>query len=228
MLDTLRSITTPELIEVQLRPAGLLPRVLAWSIDMVIRGGIFIAVSIPLGVFGGFGSGILALLFFFLEWFYPVLFEVLLQGATPGKRALGLAVVSDDGTPVGWGKSMTRNLLRTADFLPALYGFGIVSVLVHKEFRRLGDIVAGTLVIYRDSHPALPALAAAEPLASATPLDRDTQRALVGFAERARGLTPARCDELAALVPHLARAENGPQGVARLLALANHLIGRRT
>lgn len=227
MLDTLRSITTPELIEVQLRPAGLLPRVLAWAIDMVIRSGIFMAASIVLGIFGGFGTGILLLLYFTLEWFYPVLFEVLLQGTTPGKRALGLAVVADDGTPVGWGKSMTRNLLRTADFLPALYGFGIISVLTHKEFRRLGDIVAGTLVVYRDSHPPLPALAEAEPMASPTPLDRETQRALVAFAERARSLTPARREELATLVPHLARAETGPQGVPRLLSLANYLIGRR-
>jgi hypothetical protein len=167
------------------------------------------------------------LLYFCLEWFYPVLFEVLMQGATPGKRALGLAVVSDDGTPVGWGKSMTRNLLRTADFLPMLYGFGIVSVLIHKEFRRIGDIVAGTLVVHRDTHPPLPALAEAAPLASPTPLDRETQRALVAFAERARSLTPARREELAGLVPHLAHAETGPQGAARLLALANYLIGRR-
>jgi len=227
MLDTLRFITTPELIEVQLRPAGLLPRLLAWSIDMVIRGGFFTAAALGLSIFGGFGTGIMLLLYFCLEWFYPVLFEVLMQGATPGKRALGLAVVSDDGTPVGWGKSMTRNLLRTADFLPMLYGFGIVSVLIHKEFRRIGDIVAGTLVVHRDTHPPLPALAEAAPLASPTPLDRETQRALVAFAERARSLTPARREELAGLVPHLAHAETGPQGAARLLALANYLIGRR-
>lgn len=228
MLDTLRAITTPELIEVELRPAGLLPRVLAWSIDMLIRGGIFTFASFVLGVFGGFGTGILLMLYFLLEWFYPVLFEVLMQGATPGKRALGLAVVADNGTPVGWGKSMTRNLLRTADFLPLLYGFGIISVLLHKEFRRLGDIVAGTLVVYRDTRPQLPALAEAPPLASATPLDRNTQRALVAFAERAQSLTPARREELAGLVPHLAHADAGPQGVARLLSLANFLIGRRS
>lgn len=227
MLDTLRHVTTPELIEVQLHPAGLLPRILAWLIDVAIRIGVVMTAGNLLAILGGFGSGLLLLMYFLLEWFYPVLFEVLGNGATPGKQAMHLAVINDNGTPVGWGPSLTRNLLRAADFLPAMYGFGIISILLHGEFRRLGDIVAGTLVVYREKPQALPDLAEQEPLAPAEPLDRATQRALVAFAERAASLTPARCEELASLVPHLAAGDSGPQGSARLLALANHLIGRR-
>jgi uncharacterized RDD family membrane protein YckC len=227
MLDTLRSVTTPELIEVQLHPAGVLPRVLAWLIDMAIRFGILASIGTVLAGLGGFGGGILLMLMFLLEWFYPVLFEVLGHGATPGKRAMGLAVVNDNGTPIGWGASFTRNLLRTADFLPFAYGFGMVSMLCHSEFRRLGDIVAGTLVIYREKRQPLPDLATETPIAPSEALDRATQRALVAFAERAENLTPARQEELADLVPHLACADSGPQGAQRLLGLANHLIGRR-
>jgi len=228
MLDTQRAITTPELIEVQLHPAGLSPRMLAWLLDLVARTIIFSMLFFILGVLGMANASTAGLIAFILEWFYPVLFEVLMQGRTPGKWIIGLAVVSDNGTPISWGKSMTRNLLRAIDFLPLFYGFGIVSMLLHKEFRRLGDIVAGTLVIYRETRPVLPAVPIAPPLASTTALDRETQRALVTFAERAASLTPARREELAALVPHLSRGESGPQGEARLLSLANHLIGRRT
>lgn len=228
MLDTVRSVTTPELIEVQLHPAGLLPRSLAWLVDAGIRLGIMIMASQVLLLLGHFGQGILLLMYFGLEWFYPVLFEVLGSGASPGKRALGLTVVNADGTPVGWGPSLTRNLLRTADFLPFLYAIGIISILFDKEFRRLGDIVGGTLVIYRDPTGKLPAIAQLEPIAPNIPLDRATQRALVAYAERAALLTTARLEELASLVPHLARSESGPQGMARLIGLANYLIGRRT
>lgn len=233
MLDTQRAITTPELIEVQLRPAGLVPRMVAWLVDLLLRTilnatvALFVWFGIIVSAWGEKTLVVVGLMAFFLEWFYPVLFEVLMQGRTPGKWMMGLAVVSDNGTPIRWSKSITRNLLRAADFLPILYGFGIISILLHKEFRRLGDIVAGTLVIYRETRPVLPTAAPAPPFAPPEPLDRDTQHALVAFAERAESLTPARCEELAAIVPHLSRGNYGPQGKARLLSLANYLIGRR-
>jgi uncharacterized RDD family membrane protein YckC len=227
MLDTTRPVTTPELIELQLHPAGLLPRTLAWLIDVAVRMGITMSLGIPLSLLGRFGGGLMLLLYFLLEWFYPVFFEVLGDGATPGKRSLGLKVLSDDGTPVGWGPSLTRNLLRAADFLPFAYGIGIVSMLLHKEFRRLGDIVAGTVVVYRDALGGLPVIAKAAPVAPLEPLDRMTQRALLAFAERANSLTPARQEELAELVPHIAENGRGPQGAERLIGLANYLVGRR-
>lgn len=227
MLDTLRQVTTPELIELQLRPAGLLPRSLAWTLDLLIRIGLLLCLLPLVSMLGDAGNGLMLLAYFLLDWFYPVFFEVLRQGATPGKKSLGLKVVHDNGTPIGWGASLSRNLLRTADMLPFAYGCGIVSMLCHAEFRRVGDIVAGTLVVYRDKPAALPALEKCEAIMPAAPLDRATQRALLAFAERAASLTPARQEELAELLPHLAHSDTGPQGAARLLGLANHLIGRR-
>ena len=227
MLDTLRAVTTPELIEVQIHPAGLLPRSLAWLSDFAIRFVVLSASSQFLLAFGDFGTGLLLLAYFLLEWLYPVFFEVTMGGATPGKRIMRLAVVNEDGTPVGWGPSLSRNLLRTADFLPFAYCLGIISMLLDKDFRRLGDIVAGTLVVYREPSLRLPDIIPAEPLAPQQTLDRATQRALIAFAERAPGLTSARQEELADLVPCLAIGASGPQGAQRLLGLANYLIGRR-
>ena len=78
---------------------------------------------------------------------YPIWFEVKRDGATPGKRVMGIRVVQRNGAPVGWGPSVLRNLLRTADFLPVGYGFGLLSILFSGSFRRLGDLAAGTVVI---------------------------------------------------------------------------------
>ncbi len=86
---------------------------------------------------------------FLLEWLYPVAFELTRWGATPGKRALGLKVVMDNGLPVTPAASLTRNLLRVADFLPFLYGFATVCLLTRRDFKRLGDLAAATLVVYQ-------------------------------------------------------------------------------
>ncbi|MHB1334243.1 MAG: RDD family protein, partial [Sulfuriferula sp.] len=76
MLDTYRAIETPEGVELRLRVAGPVVRSLAWAIDLLIRGGIYIALSIVFSMFGKFGWGLLLVGLFLIEWFYPVLFEV--------------------------------------------------------------------------------------------------------------------------------------------------------
>src|SRR3546814_2568230 len=80
---------------------------------------------------------------------YPVVFEAMFNGQTPGKRAMELRVVSADGAPVGWLASIVRNLLRAVDALPVGYGFGLVASLADPHGRRLGDMVASTLEIGR-------------------------------------------------------------------------------
>lgn len=227
MLDTLRRVTTPELIELELHPAGLLPRSLAWLLDLALRVAAMLFLGVLAKLFGNFGAGLYLLIYFLLDWFYPVYFEVRHSGSTPGKKALGLMVVDEKGTPVGWGASLTRNLLRVADLLPFAYGTGMICMLCHPEFRRLGDIVAGTLVVYQPKTVAIRVKDDIEVLAPTTALDRSSQRALLDFAERAGSLTTERQEELAALLPWLARAEHGPQGAARLLGLAAWLSGRR-
>jgi uncharacterized RDD family membrane protein YckC len=226
MLDTLREVSTPELVALHLRLAGPVPRALAWSIDALLRFGVMMLLGTALGYLGGFGWGVMAILFFLLEWFYPVLFEVLGRGATPGKRALGLVVLNDDGTPIGWGPALTRNLLRAADFLPFGYGIGLVTMFLSPEFRRLGDVLAGTVVVHREK-PLDWAVPSVTPIAPNASLPRDAQRALLAFAERVPRLTAARAEELAALAPQLTGGATGEASVKRLLGLANFLVGRR-
>ncbi|MBK1633445.1 RDD family protein [Thiohalocapsa halophila] len=216
-IDTLRRFETPEGVEIALRLAGPVPRALAFAIDFAIRAGLYLLL-LPLAGLAGVGVGLLLLALFLLEWLYPVLFE-LRSGATPGKRAMGLLVVHADGTPVGPSASLLRNLLRAADFLPVLYGLGLAAMLADRDFRRLGDLAAGTLVIHRDAPPLPAALPVHPPLPPPAPLDLATQQAVLAFAERSRTLSPARQAELAALAG-LTTAP-GADPVAALLGIAN-------
>src|SRR5579862_5266781 len=111
MLDTLRSVETPEGIELELPVAGPVPRFLAWLLDFAIRLAVYVAAFTVLAIAGVAGLGAGMILGFLVEWFYPVLFEVFWNGQTPGKRALGLRVLSDDGTPEGWRAAMLRSLV---------------------------------------------------------------------------------------------------------------------
>ena len=113
MLDTLRPVETPEGLALDLRCAGVVPRALAWVVDAGIRLGILTALMTVAGLFGKGGSGIAMVAMFLLLWAYPIVFEVLRDGQTPGKSALGLRVVGDNGTPVTWLPSIVRNLMRT-------------------------------------------------------------------------------------------------------------------
>ncbi|MDL0441057.1 RDD family protein [Stutzerimonas frequens] len=222
LLDNRLRVETPEGVDLLLRPAGLVPRALAFAVDLAIRGAILLALFISLGLLGKFGMGLGALLLFLVQWWYMVLFEVLNQGRTPGKHWLGLRVVHDDGTPVGWASSLTRNLLRFVDLLPFGYFLGALSCLGHPAFKRLGDIAAGTLVVYQEKPAERPALAPTEPVAPPVGLSLDEQRALISFAERQASLSPDRRRELAAILAEpLATtpedAERTIQGIARAL-----------
>jgi len=163
---------------------------------------------------------------FALVWLYPIAFEVLRDGQTPGKKTLGLRVVNGNGTPVTWLPSIIRNLMRTVDSLPFLYGFGVASCLADPHSRRLGDLVAGTLVVYADAPaertPAPPVAAAPPPL----PLQPGEQRAIVAFAERAGRMTPERQRELADLLEPVT-GRYGKAAVDAVLGIASHLLGRR-
>ena len=148
MIDDQHHITTPEGVPLVLDLAGPLPRALAYFTDLLIRAVIYLAAAFVFGMIGGAGTGLLLILVFVLEWFYPVWFEVMRNGQTPGKKAFGMAVVHEDGTPVDIQASLVRNLLRTVDLFPLLYLTGFITMLLDSRFRRLGDLAAGTLVVY--------------------------------------------------------------------------------
>ena len=224
-LDTHHEIVTPEGVALHLPVAGPVPRALAWLIDFALRLAVLMAAGMALGLLGGAGLGAFLVLLFAVFWLYPVVFEAMFDGRTPGKRALGLQVLSADGAPIGWRASFVRNLLRTVDMLPFGYAAGLVACLCDPAARRLGDMVAGTLVVHRlpqEDLAAVPAVAAVPP---ATPLQPAEQAAVVAFAERAPLLTPARRDELADLAAPLVQAR-GERAAHRLYAIANWLLGR--
>jgi uncharacterized RDD family membrane protein YckC len=225
LLDTARRIATPEGIELTLRLAGPVPRALAWLIDLAIRLGALMVFAIVVGPFGKLGQAAFLLAWFLLEWLFPAWCEVQWNGQTPGKRALGIVVLNDDGTPVRWPAALARNLLRAVDFLPLLYGFGLMTMLINRDFKRLGDLAANTLVAYRDAAPHGSAVPSAPPLAPPVPLTLGEQRAVLDFAERVSGLTAERADELATLAQPLVGASTNPTG--RLVRIANFLVGRR-
>jgi uncharacterized RDD family membrane protein YckC len=227
MLDTAREIPTPEGIELNLRLAGPVARALAWAVDLLVRVAVFGVLGIPLAMLGNVGGGIYLILWFGLEWLYPTLFEVYFGGATPGKRALALMVLHSDGTPVGLPASLTRNLLRAVDFLPFLYGFGLLAMVLSRDFQRLGDIAAGTVVAYREldlQHGAIPQ---AVPLQPGKPLSAAEQRTLLDLAARSQVLTPERAQELASLAPRLTGGRDDGAALGRVMSIANYLIGRR-
>lgn len=226
-LDTRYQVETPEGIDLHLRPASLVPRALAFTIDLGIRGLILAAMYALLALLGQFGAGLGTILLFLVTWWYMVLFEVLNQGRSPGKQMMGLRVVHDDGTPIGWAASLTRNLLRFVDLLPFGYTLGIITSLNHPAFKRLGDIAAGTLVVYRDALPTRPQLPQAVPQSSPVPLKLDEQRALLGFAERGAMLSAARRTELADLLADPLQAPAG-QAEEKINGIARGLLGSST
>lgn len=200
-LDTRREIETPEGVVLSERVAGPLPRALAWTVDLFARAALYLLLATGLELAGAFAGGLMLILLFALEWGYGVAFELMLNGRTPGKLVLGLQTVMDDGTPVTSRASVLRNLLRVADFLPVGFLLGLLSALVDPYGRRLGDLAAGTLVVYRRAaaaprQPLPPGPVSPPP----TPLRPEEQQTLVDLALRGPGLSFDRQVELAELV----------------------------
>jgi uncharacterized RDD family membrane protein YckC len=226
MLDSLLVVETPEGVTLALRLAGLLPRSQAFLIDMLIRFATLLLLARLCTLFGVSGVGLRLLLFFLLEWFYPVFFEVYFNGSTPGKRSIGLTVVERTGLPVGFQASLVRNLLRAADFLPFAYGFGMLAMLRSQHYQRLGDLAANTVVVWKETARLAQELPAAAPIEPPVRLTLDEQQTLVSFAERLRLLSPQRQLELSDLLQPLTGA-TGKLGLQRALGMANYLAGRR-
>ncbi len=227
LIDTVSAVETPEGIALGLRAAGVMPRALAWLIDGAIRIGILMACATVLGVLGEAGQGVYLIILFIIFWFYPVLFEVLNNGRTPGKAALKLRVVRANGTPIGWLSSFQRNLLRTVDMLPFFYGFGLIACLVDKNSRRIGDWIADTLVVYVDVIQPTRTIAPCTNVALPRALTALEQTALVSFAERAPTLTVERQIEIADQLSALTGI-HGAGGVQQVLGMAGTVLGRAT
>lgn len=162
-------VDTPESVDLALEPAGLGSRFLASLIDgliqwtaafLVIMFAAAIAAVDPTevlvsGVVGGIFLSILLVVLGFLFLGYKLLLEAFWNGQTLGKRAAGIRVVRDNGLPVEFLQALVRNLMRIVDMLPSYYIVGAITVLASKRNQRLGDMVAGTVVV-RDRRTAAP------------------------------------------------------------------------
>jgi uncharacterized membrane protein SpoIIM required for sporulation/uncharacterized RDD family membrane protein YckC len=233
-------IETPEHVVLDLEVAGIGSRALAALLDTLILLGGSIALVILLtflagyGItFGSWGTALLALGWFIAWTGYFILFEGFRRGQTPGKRFVGVRVVMDTGYPVTVGAAVARNLLRAADFLPPPYLIGALLAAFHPRGKRLGDLVAGTIVA-RDRPTAVPPGRTVAPIASpalSIPELSDSEFALLSrFAVRQRELAPAPRARLAAsLASRLASHPAAPDvaQVEHLLQLHARELARR-
>ncbi|HWP57097.1 MAG TPA: RDD family protein [Candidatus Acidoferrales bacterium] len=166
-MDESVSIPTPDNVSLEFELAGLGSRFCAYLIDSLIISAMIIALGLALLFAGGAPAGLLKdalreasawvtswnialvlFLAFAAYWGYYVFFEGLQRGATPGKKKMGIRVIREDGLPIGLREAALRNLVRAADMLPPpCYLLGGVVAQFDRYGRRLGDMVAGTLVV---------------------------------------------------------------------------------
>lgn len=215
-IDTTAEIETPEHVRFHIPIAGPTSRAVAWVLDALIRAGIFLVLAITASLGGlaigdavsGLSTGFILVVLFVLEFGYYTFWEVAWNGTTPGKRALDLRVVSVHGHPLRVGDSFLRNLLRVADFLPWGYAIGLLSMAYDGRFRRLGDLVAGTMVVVEEKRSVVSTIRIEPPppakelanLPQRLPLSGDELDALEHFLRRKDKIGSAREDELASMV----------------------------
>jgi uncharacterized RDD family membrane protein YckC len=151
-------IETPEQIPLEFPLAGIGSRFLALALDTglqiiawTILGGSAYAVGLRglhKPVRGVWMTALIVLLLFLLQSGYFAIFEAIWNGQTPGKRLMNLRVIEESGRPITVYEAVARNLLRIIDSIPVLYGVAIISALLSAKSKRLGDYVAGTVVVH--------------------------------------------------------------------------------
>jgi uncharacterized RDD family membrane protein YckC len=212
----------------QIRPAGFAVRGAAYLTDLGVRTAIVVVLISALSAGGHFGVGPMFIVTFIANWLYGIIFELLPAAATPGKRIFGLQVIMANGLPVTPAACVIRNLMRVVDFLPLLYAFGVICILLRRDARRLGDLAGGTLVTYRSEVAPSGAFGAGAPMPSPVALSARQQAAIAAFAWRVPRLTPERAEEIAGLAigPIGTGLANAPM-TERLVGIARWLHGQR-
>lgn len=154
-------IDTPEQISLELPLAGIGSRFLGLAIDTLLQFVLYIAAVLLLTILGGSGVGrylswipvsfvpaLIILFIFCIYWGYFAFFEIVWKGQTPGKRLAKIRVIHQSGRSINVYEAIGRNLLRVIDGLPGIYGVGIVCMMISNQHRRVGDYVAGTVVVH--------------------------------------------------------------------------------
>ena len=205
-------IETPELVVVSYTLAGVGSRIAAGLIDLFFCAALLIAVLLLAVLVGSpvspeeigressstaWASAVVVIMQFAILWGYYLLCEGLFDGRTLGKRLLGLRAVRDGGYSVGFAASAVRNLMRIVDLQPLFtYLVGIAGIAISKSGKRLGDVVAGTIVV-REAMVRQPVAraepeAGAEPLPATALLDDAEYQLLDRWAARRGSLDPER------------------------------------
>lgn len=139
--------------------AGIGSRFLAIAVDTLIQIGIGLVALIVVAVLGAAGAlariqqtsiwlvAGLVILVFLLMYGYFAFFEIIWNGQTPGKRIAGIRVVKDSGRPLTAAEAIGRNLLRIVDNIPAFYAVGVLVALLNAKNKRIGDFIAGSVVV---------------------------------------------------------------------------------
>jgi uncharacterized RDD family membrane protein YckC len=208
-------LVTPEAVVLSFETAGLGSRVLATLIDLLIQGSVLFLGGIALALLGAVADGgsadvvatvLLLLLVTAVLLGYPIAFESLWRGRTPGKAALGLRVVTTEGAPERFRHAAVRGFLALVDLWATTGAAAVLSVLLTRDNQRLGDLAAGTLVIRERSGAGRPRVAAFPP-----PPGLEAYTTTLDVA----GLTP---DEYGAVRSFLLRAPSLPPPVRAGLA----------
>jgi len=154
------TIDTPEQVHLEFSLAGIGSRFMATLLDSILQLFLYLAISLAAGLIVSAPLGrlserwIVALVIFVgfvITWGYYAIFESVWKGQTPGKKWAGIRVIKDSGRPITAFEAAARNLVRIIDYLPGFYAVGIVTMLLNEKHRRVGDYVAGTLVVHETS-----------------------------------------------------------------------------
>jgi uncharacterized RDD family membrane protein YckC len=210
------SIETPEQTALEFPLAGIGSRFLAMLADTAIQVVTAVVLALValyllpvtrlatvLGPQWLVASGIILL--FLINSGYFAFFEAIWNGQTPGKRFAQIRVIKDDGRPISAYDSIARNLLRIVDELPSMYFVGVISILFSGQNKRLGDYVAGTIVIHekriQDARPFLETKKnAAWPALDTSQITPDELRMIETFLHRRDSFEPALRTAMAAKI----------------------------
>ena len=206
-LDSIIRVVTPENIGFEYRLAGPFRRLPAFLIDFAIVAAInitiFVIFLLTVAWAGGMGVFAMLVTWFAVFWFFGGMCETLLNGQTPGKWLLGLRTLTYEGQPISALQAIFRNLMRAADLIMPL--LGLVVMMFNRRFQRLGDLVAGTIVVVEERHWLTGVAKLDDPraiqLAAYLPpnyiVSRSLAKALATYVERRKFFSPPRRKEVA-------------------------------
>jgi uncharacterized RDD family membrane protein YckC len=208
VLENHVQVRTPEQVKLRLPLAGIGSRAVAQLVDLTVLALVYAIFAVSevlwrwLDVFGRATSylvGATVLISFLIFWGYFIALETSLSGQSLGKRLMKIRVVQRDGRPVTFYSATVRNLLRIVDFLPLGYLVGLIVAVIDSQERRLGDLVAGTVVV-KDK---LPSFADYIGFTLTPEADQNHQEAKDGAGEKRRIIKAARCDVIIELLDSL-------------------------